>query len=294
LEEAKKADPKFKSDKDKKAFDFLKNYNVDKFGNGLGNYARLIGIDPDTINEKIALQETFVLKNPDLEREEALLLFNDEYDEKYTVEQNELEEDKAFANRQKLSDIKKKQDAASSRKYLKEQQEAFKPEEGDGDAGEPSKTEKPKVSPEAISKYSKVVKDSMEGFDSLIFDDGEKDSDKFTYKLSKDQLKKVDLAMNNFINNPGNYNNKGEMSDFDADETKVNITAALFGIEMVEEAIKHGVTIGKTKSVDEISKKKTSRKAKRVQGDEELSVDDQFEAMAKERNKKRQTSTSID
>ena len=292
LEEAKKQDPVFKSDKDKKAFEFLKQYNVDKFGNGVGNYARLIGIEPSTIDGKLAMQEAFIVRNPELEREDAIELFNDEY-EQYSVNRDDFEEEAAYDKKQKLKDIQKKKDVSAARSYLSEQQEKFKSsDDGDGknNDDDEAKAAKEKVYTKAVAKYSELVDNSLDGFDSLIFKTGEKEEDDFTFKLSKDQLNKIELSMKNYVKSPNIYDEKGEIATFDADETKVNVAMALFGLQIFDEAYKHGITIGNTMKVEKIGKTKPDRKLKKVGGDGDISADDQFEQQAEERKKKRERS----
>ena len=288
LEEAKQAKPTFKSPKEEKAYEFIQKYGVDKFANGLGDYARLLGMEPDEMNEKLALQEAYVLEHSNLDRDDALYLFNNEYKEKYDLDREDFEEEAKFDKESRLRGIKKKNDVSDARSFLKEQKEKFSaPDKPDAEKDDKSKTVE--ANPEAVKKYSKTVKESMDGFNSLIFEVDKDKDNSFTYKLNDKQLNKVELALNNYVNDPRNYNDKGEIVDFDAEQSKVNVAAALFGLEMVEEAIKHGITIGETKKVDSNSKRKPTRKAKSDQptdGDAGSEMD-QFEQMGEKMAKKR-------
>ena len=292
LEEAKKAPPKFKTKKEEAAFEFLQSYDVDKFGNGLGNLSRLIGMDVKGIDGKLALQEEYVLRNTELDREDALDMFNEEF-EKYSVNRDDFEEEVDYTKKQKLKDIKKKQDVLKAKKFLSEQQEKIKASDEDDDSKGEKNTKVPEVSKESLGKYSKKVDSSMKGFTSLIVDAGEdgKGKEKFTYKLSKEQLKQVDLSLKAYIGNTSNYDKDGEIPDFNPDETKVNVAMALFGDKMLSEAIKYGIGVGEGKKIEDIGNKKPKRGQKPNKEDEDLSSDAQFEQQAKERKEKRDGTT---
>lgn len=112
LEAAEKAEPRFRNEQEKKAFEFLSKYNGSDYAQGLSDFAKLQSMDVQSMDSKTALKEwrIYELTNRGMSKEEAESLFEYEYAKKYDSE-GEIGEillkSDAFDAKGKLSQLQK-------------------------------------------------------------------------------------------------------------------------------------------------------------------------------------------
>lgn len=272
--------PKFSSEQEEKAFEFLKNFDVTKLNEGMQTFGRLITMDLATADPKIILEEKFILENPELTRDEAMKKFNRDFKRKYTVAKEDFDTEEAFNEEDEMRKIDLKADVAGAKKFLDKKQTEFKAKPKESENKEAK--ESPVVQ-QSITTHVSEVDEYMKEFDSLIFSDD--NQDEFVYKLSKEQKKKAHEALKGWIGNPNSYDAKGKLIGWTGvDEKAQEVSYLLFGPDMIEKAFKHGQSIGERKRVDEIAKKKPNRVSKGGNGElNDLSEEQQWERIAKDK-----------
>ncbi len=101
----------FKDDHQRKIYDFLSKYQGTDYGTGLQTFAKLQGMNVESLDSKSALKEVYVLENAKMgvSKEKAEQMFEYEYQEKYEAKGEigqVFEERDAFAAKQKLAAMK--------------------------------------------------------------------------------------------------------------------------------------------------------------------------------------------
>lgn len=273
----------FKNDFQKKAFEFIKDLNPSHYGEGLQTFAKIASMDLDTTDPKLILEEAFVLDHPELTRDEAVRKFGKQYDKKYNLKATDFESEEAYKEELEDRKIDQKSEVAKAKKILAAKKEEFKiePEK------EKEEAVAPKIIEKGIERYTSELdeyfkgNDKQEAFNSIVFSFDEKNPDaNFTYNLSKDQLKTLKSGFSEWLKRPSNYNEKGEIGDYDLDQKAIEASFALFGADIVEKALEQGKNLGNITKVDEISKKKPVRKEATVNGSTSNDPMKQFEIMA--------------
>lgn len=104
--------PKFQSEGHKKLYEFVSKYGKNDFGTGIQNFARLQSIeDVSKLSAKDALRELFIQENADLSREDAELVFEDDFEKK---DPDKIEDERA----QKIAKIKLDKEASAAKEKL--------------------------------------------------------------------------------------------------------------------------------------------------------------------------------
>ena len=255
---------KFESEQEEKAFNFIKNFPMDKLGEGMQTFVRVGTMDLKSAEPKIILEEKFILENPELTREEAIKKFNRDYNRKYTVKQEDyIDDDAAYKEEVEMRNIDLKADVARAREFLAKKQTEFKSKPKETEAKEAKVSE---VVTASIKEYISEVEDYMKEFDTLTFSIDDK-TDPFKYKFSKTQKDQLREALKGWVGNSTYYDAKGKLiGSKGMDEDVQNFAYHLFGNDMMEKALKHGLTKGEIKRVDEISKSKPDRTSKNSNG----------------------------
>lgn len=278
---------KFESEQEEKAFNFIKNYPMDRMGEGMQTFGKIITMDLKTADPKIILEEKFILENPELTRDEALKKFNRDYGRKYVVKAEEFDGDEAgFKEEQEMRAIDLKADVARARDFLSKKQTELKSKPKEAENKEQEKENESVIS--SIKTNTMEIDEYMKDFESLIFTpDG--DTEEFVYKLSKDQKKQVQEALKGWVGNRNSYDAKGKLlGSKGLDEDTQNISYHLFGPDMIEKAYKHGLKKGEIKRADQIGKEKPVRTSKGSSGEmKNLTEVDQWQAVANESKKGR-------
>lgn len=291
VEELKKtgSKPKFESEHEEKLFEFLKTYDLDRISEGMETYSKVVTMDLKAADPRVLLEEKFILENPELTREEALTLFKKDYKDSYTVNKENFDSEEEFKEEQKLRDIKLKKDVAKAREFLQAKQTELKAKPKQ--EAENTQESKPNVAiQESIKAHVSELDSYMKEFDQIIFEPSEKVEDAFHYKLSKDQLREIQEACKGWIGNPNSYDSKGKLigeTKFDVEAKVIQAAQLLFGNDMIEKALNHGLSLGKIKRVEEIAETKPNRVSKggsgELKGTDEMS---QWEEIAKKRRQR--------
>lgn len=285
-----KNEPKFRTEQEKKIADFLAPYDPAKFGEGLNTVAEIMAMDPDNIAERKALEESFILKHPDLTREESKELFSEEFDKRFTINRDDFDSDEAFAKRQRIIDITKKNEVAQARKELKEKKESLK---YTAPAAAASTATAPPSGPpdDVVQSYTKQVEtfiNPSEGkfWDKLTYlsDDGKEVL--YNMVLDKEKQEAVKGFMTNYVKSPASYTKDGKIPNFVPQELAKTALRIMYGDWMEEQLWKQvKVVAGKLKA-EQIAGA-TPEKRSGGQGDAKLSVTDQFAKLAEKEKEKR-------
>jgi hypothetical protein len=257
---------KFTSDKEERAYNFIKKYDVDRQGEALDTYAKLITMDLDNSDPTMILEEKFVHENPHWTRAEAQRMFQKEFKKKYTIKKEDFDSEDEYKSEVADVEILKKGDVARAKSYLKEQQEKYKPA---------AKEEKPKVNEavtKAVEKNAKDYADYADKLNEVSFGDGD---DKYIFALDKAKKQKISESMGNWVKNPSSYNEKGELEGIkDANEMFNIVVGGLFLKDIVNAAISQVKNKVASKRIDEVAETKPKKRQAPGSGDAKLKGDD--------------------
>lgn len=289
-------EPQFKTDKQKKLYEFINEHDFNEIQDGLISFAKLSQLDIANLDEKTALQELFVLNNPDTPREDAIQLFEYEYGDRYEYKMPEDEDEVVDEKKKHILGIKKKTDAAKARKSLLEAQNKWKSTEKEEAKQEEDPRDYEAIS-EAQDKHISDLKRDIKPFDTITFSVDENKDNDFHFKLSDKQKQEVLNQAENFLMQPELYDDEGKMTiDYDAEHYIEQFVYLLHGKKAVEEALKHNSNVNIAKQVELKSKAKPTREAK-TGGQKAGSIEGQLEMLAKQKAKERaekETSYSFD
>lgn len=277
-EESKK--PKFASDKQQKAYEFLSQYDLDRQGEALDTFAKLLSMDPDNTDGVILLEEQFVHQHPEWTRNEAQKMFKKEYNRKYLLDRNKFEgTDEEFKQEQEDLKIMEKGEVARAKSYLKEQKAKYKPAEK-----EVAKTNE--VVTKAIEKTAESYHDHFDKVKEIPF---EHDGEKYIFDLDADKKEQVSSAIDAWVKNPANYNEKGELKGIkNPGEVVDMLVGSLFLKDIVTSMIGQIKNQTNTKRVDEIAVKHPKKRALNP-GDSRVNrdnLDEEGMRLIRERSKK--------
>lgn len=287
--ESLKAAPKYRTEQEKKVAEFLAPFDPTKFGEGLNTVAELMAMDPDNVSERRALEENYILKHPDLTREESKELFAEEFDKNYKVNRDDFDSEEDFNKRKRIVEIKLKNEVAQSRKELKEKKEALKyvPPANEG-----KKDEQPFTAPkEAVDSYSKEINsffDDGKGrkFNGIQYfsDDGKEML--FNLVIPQDKIDSVKEYLNVYVQNPTSYTKEGKIPNFAPAELVKTVTRLLHGDWMEEQLLKQVDILASKKKAEQIAGQSPDKRSG-AQGDAKLSVSEQFAKLAQKEKEKR-------
>jgi hypothetical protein len=258
LAELKDQKPKFSSTEEEKAFEFIKKFGVPRQGEAFQTYAKLIAMDVDNADQRMLLEERFVHENPELTREEAQKKFARDYNRKYSLSRENFDgTDAEYKEELEMLEIDKKSEVNKAKKFLKEQQEKFKPTVKDDAPKVPESVQK------SIEKNAVAYEEFAKGNQELVF---EENGEKVNFKLDKDKNATISKAMLAWVKNPANYDEKGTLTGVKSpQDMQRQVAAALYLddiIKTVVSQVKNSVT---GKRIDEVGEKKPD-KGKSVSG----------------------------
>jgi hypothetical protein len=285
LEEVKKAKPKlaFETPEQEKAYEFIKDMPKTRHGEGLQTWAELTQMDVDNTDPKLALKMQYVIKHPELTRDEATRKFEKEYSRKYTVKAEDFDNDKDRQEEEEDRKIDLKSEGARAKEFLKKQQQSYKAEESTDESPKESEAVK-----EGVAENTRALNAFMKEFKQVTADfDGEK----IVYALDAEKLKQVRDAANAYVNNTALYNKKGKLEGFDPEENILRMTFALFYQDILPVFMQRSSTKTAVKRIEEIAGVKPNRKAKggdatKVPKSEEEQWEKLLEERAKSKKKK--------
>lgn len=169
LEELEKQGSTFKSEKHKKAYEFISQYNGDDFQEGIVRYARLSNADLSKMDAKTILKEHFIQSTPELSATDAAELFEAQYQEKYAAG---LED----PDREKITKILLEKDKATAIKALNEMKESFKSQDADVNAEADKANQK-------YEEYLSQLEKEVTPFEEYTFSIPEVEGSDFSFKI---------------------------------------------------------------------------------------------------------------
>jgi hypothetical protein len=282
--ELEKSEPIFKSENQKAVFNLLKDFDPDKLPDGLHMVAGLINMDPDKTDAKLVLEQEFIMQHPELTLDQARKKFQRRYESKYVIKEEDFDSLDAYNDKKDDLETDLKIEKSKAVKFIKEKQAEFKSKSED--KPEP-KEELSKDVVSGIASHTKAFDEHLTGLETLHFETEE--GVKFTYKFTKQQLNLIKSVAMTHLKNPKMYNEKGKLTDGqDPEGTFQQAAFALFGPNLLEEALKSAVKTAQILKADDIAKKKPKRQAKTSGELQNMSFDAQAERLAKKKQAERE------
>lgn len=270
----------FETPEQEKAYEFIKDMPKNRQGEGLQTWAELIQMDIDGTDPKLALRQQYVIKHPELTREEATAKFERDYSRKYTVKAEDFDDDKEREEEEKMRKIDLKSDSAKAKEFLKKEQQNYKAKD--------TKQEDSKVSEviaEGIAKTTREATAFLKEFKHIEFDLG---NGKFKFVLTEDKHKQLREAVEVWTKNPASYDAKGKLQGFDPEESTLSLTFAMFYKDIIPELISQTRTKTAVRKIEELSEAKPTRKAKGGSASNiPKSEDEQIDELIKAKESKR-------
>lgn len=285
--EEKPTEPVFKSENHKAVYEMIKDYDPDRIPDGLNMVAALVGMDLDKTDNKLILEQHFIMEHPELPLDKARKKFQRRFEEKYTVSDDAYEDPEDLKEKREDLESDLAMDAAKAKKAIKEKQKEYK-------IKSEAKDEPVKVNEEvqsSIARYTSEFNDYFSGLDTLSFQVDDNDpKNLFNYKFSKEELAKIKNVMDNHLKHPAAYDAKGNLiGGFDPEEKFQTAAFAVSGQLITQQALKFAQKMAQVIKVEDIAKKKPDRKAK-VQGKpQDMSIDAQADRLAAKRKAERET-----
>lgn len=262
-------EPKFESDGQKKAFEFLtkSGYDPSRYSDGLMAHATLSTMDLKNADPKSILEQDYVLQHPELTRDEALYKFKKKYEKDYVVDKTKYGDDAdKYEDDKKDAEIELKSAVAKATDRLRKKQEEFTANPAE-DKGGAKKESADKPSPEVESGIKTTVADFtayLDGFETIIFSDEKDPENQFTYQVPKKYLKQVREHGIKFLSQPGNYNEKGKIPEHDAEDYAHKLVMALSAEDLVEKLLRHTKQKAQIIKAEKIAEKKPEDKGGKV------------------------------
>lgn len=259
--------PKFTSEKQQKAFEFLSQYELDHQGEALDTFAKLLSMDIEKTDGKLLMEEAFVHQHPELTRAEAQRKFNKEHDRKYNLKREAFDgDDAAYAEEVEDRKIDMKSDVAKAKEFLKDKKTKYSPK---------AKEEAPST-PEVVTTSIKKNAEEYVAYagkqNELVF---EHDGEKYSFKLDDAKKKSISNAMEQWVKNPASYDEKGQLRGIKkADEMFNMVVGSLYLKDYLNAIIGQVKNTVNTKRVDEVAKKKVEKRIAPGGGDARKGGDD--------------------
>jgi hypothetical protein len=263
LEEVKKkpGEPVFKSETQKKVYEFIKDYDPERVQDGLHAYATLVGMNVEKNDPKLLLEQQFLMKHPNLPIDKARKKFEKNFNEKYLINEDDFDDKAKYQDAKEDLETDLEIEADEARKFLKEKQKEFKvsSENKKEEANTPEVNEKVEVAMTAILSETKA---HMAEVTTLNFQDDEDEDIIHTHEFTKEQLKMINETMTAIAKSPSSYNSKGQLNGFaDVEDLFQAAAFLLFRREISAGLLGFAKKLAPKIKVEEIGKKKPSRKA---------------------------------
>lgn len=247
------------TEKEQKAVDFIKQFDINRPGEALDTYAKLIGMDVDQTDEMLVLEERFVHEHPEYTRQEAQRMFAKQHSRKYNIRKEDFDSEESYNSELEDLKIEKKGEVARARIFLKDKQSTYKPKAAE---------EKPLVSETVTKSIEKTTPEYTAFVDKtneLTFEQG---GDKYIFKLDAEKKGKVAEAVKAWVKNPANYSQDGKLLGIKTpgDMLKI-VTGGMYMdqiINAVADQVKNSVNI---KRVEEVGKKQPQKRQAPGSGD---------------------------
>lgn len=236
--------PKFPSERHQKVYEFVTKYGGDDFNAGFERYIRLQSIpDVTKLEAKDALKELYIQENPDLSKEDAELLFDDEYKRKYG--DPEVDDDTT----KRINQIKLNKDGNAARSKLQDLQKETVATSEDTQANDIAAKRQA-----FIDNAEKASKD----FDriTIVPDENNPDSE-FNFDFDPSEVATSLKDMSYFFNKAGWVDPQG---NFDLERMKMDYALILNKEQILSTYIQHGMELGKEALLKEMENRSTSKK----------------------------------
>lgn len=235
LEDAEKAEPKFRNEQEKKVFEFLSKYNGSDYAQGLSDFAKLQSLDVQSMDSKTALKEwrIYELTNRGMSKEEAESLFEYEYAKKYDSEGE-------------IGEILLKSDAFDAKNKLAQlQKDSLLPAKVDSQAAEQQEHEAERSN--YLSEVEKHFDNEHGQFNELSFSFSDNPDEDLNFEIENPQS--VRSAVEDYANwFQGRYIHNGQ---YDIEALKVDIAIIQNLPSILQKVITHGISIGEERKVRE-------------------------------------------
>jgi hypothetical protein len=269
---------KFNSEQEEHAFNFIKRFDVNRQGESLDTYAKLISMDVDKSDDMMVLEEKFIHEHPEWNRAQAQRMFQKHFEKNFTLKKEKFDGTEEEYN-QEVSDLNlmKISEVAKAKSYLKDQQSKYKPKTVE------AKPTVPEVVTKSIEKHTSEFTSVADKTNELVFDHN---GQKYTFKFEGDKKKKINEAVAAWVKNPASYAADGKLLGINKPEEMIKaVVGGMYMndvIKAIADQVKHQVAI---KRVDEISETKPE---KRKGGTGEIPASDDLDAQAMKIIKRRQ------
>jgi len=292
LEKAK-AEPKsaFKNERQQKIAEIVERW--DDIQEGFQTTGTIMSMDIEKADKKAVLQEDFIYKHPELTRDQARRKFDKEYTRKYVVDADKFDSEEAAKEAKEDAEIDLASDYAKAKKSLLKTQEELLKKPDPAESAAPPK-ENPEVT-KSIERYAGEFEKVFERFDTgttqLTFEVDGDTKNRFSVKLDKAQREQVKIAVEGWLKTPAIYDEKGRIKGGDDLADRIaQASFALYGKEIVAQAIQHAGNVTQIKKAEEIAKRKPDRKGSPAGGGDvkNMNADTQWELLAKQKKAQRE------
>lgn len=254
--------------KQKKAVEFISQFDIDRQGEALDTFAKLISMDVDTSDAMMVLEERYIHEHPEWTRAEAQRMFSKDYNKRFTLKKEDFDSEADYNSEVADMEIMKKGEVARSRAYLKDQQTKYKPQATEN---------KPLVSEAVTKSIEKIAPEytaHAEKTNEITF---EQDGDKYVFKLDADKKSKVNAAVKEWVKNPTSYSKDGKLLGVKTPDEMMNmVIGSMFMkdiISAITDQVKNSVNI---KRVDEVGKNKPAKRKAPGSGDAKNTSNDLY------------------
>lgn len=260
--------PKFTSDKEEKAFEFIKKFDINRQGEALDTFAKLISMDVDNSDAMMVLEERYVHEHPEWTRAEAQRMFQKDYNKRFTLKKDDFDSESEYNQEVADIEIMKKGEVARARTYLKDQQSKYKPQTTEA---------KPLVSEAVTKSIEKIAPEYTAHAEKTNEISFEHDGEKYIFKLDAEKKAKVNAAVKEWVKNPSSYSKDGKLMGVkNPDEMMGMVVGSMFMkdiIGAITDQVKNSVNI---KRVDEVGKNKPKKRQAPGSGDTRNQSDDLY------------------
>jgi hypothetical protein len=261
----KLAKPKFTTPGQESAYNFVSQFDPKMQGEALQTFAKLIGMDIESADPTMLLEEKFIHEKPHWSRSESQRMFKKEFAKKYNLAREKFDgTDAEYEEELKDIEILKKGDVAMAKTFLKELKEKHKPAEE-----QPKNNE---LVTKAVEQNVKKYADFVQKAEEVTFGEGD---DKFIFKLDAEKKSQLSEAMKSWVNNPHSYDDRGQLLGERSMEEMFDTLVGGMYIKEIVKAIRDQANNSATiKRVDEISTKTPKKLKGQSPGEVKVNKDD--------------------
>jgi len=249
---SKPTTPVFENDAQAKLFEFAKQYDGTN-GSVIAEFEHLQSLDVASLKAKDKLFEVYVQENRDMNRDDAKLLFEHEYDTKYGVEGLDPdipEDEKAI----RLRKILLERDSNNAGKKLVEVISKFKPVASQKEVAQANP-----IIERAVSEYSAKAEEELKSLNAIeVVLSLKKDSagrivpeDTYNLGLDKDQIDYISSLTKAHFSNKLNFTADGkEINGFSPKALAVVLAKSIYHDDIVRASVKRAVQLHEMRQIE--------------------------------------------